>query len=128
MMLRAGIDIVELKRAEALYQTYGQKIGRFLSREEKAFLRASSKPAKALAKLLAVKEAVFKALEIHWFGLTGWRKIGLKPKKSGHFEVCLTQDLCHYITLDDRIWVSVASTKDFVLARVLIEDRGKECG
>ncbi len=124
-MLKIGIDIVEISRAQALYEVYGQKLRRFLSPQEMVFIRSNPNSSKALATLMAIKEAVFKALEISWFGLTGWKKIQVSSQKNS-FKVSLMGDLKECFSKEHTMWINVASTKKFVLARVLIEQGRQE--
>ncbi len=124
-MLKIGIDIVEVSRAKGLYEAYGQKLCRFLSPQEMVFIHSSQNSSKALAILMAIKEAVFKALEISWFGLTGWKKIQVHSQGKA-FKVRLSGNLKEYVLKEDMMWINVASTKKFVLARVLIEQGRQE--
>ncbi len=62
MILGIGTDIVEYARIEALWVRYGERFAaRILSERELAECRASSQPARLLAKRFAAKEAFAKA-------------------------------------------------------------------
>lgn len=123
-MINAGIDIVEISRAKALYKTYRNKLKRFLTHNEYTYLDLNPNKALTLAKMFAIKEAVFKALHIPWFGLEGWRKILLNIKDK-QFSVLFHGDLKKFNHSKYRIWINVAACKEFVLAHVLIENPKK---
>jgi phosphopantetheine--protein transferase-like protein len=120
-MISIGIDILETGRAKLLYQTYQKKLGRYLTKKELAYIHSSRFKALSFAEILAVKEAVFKALEVSWFGLQGWKKIKLKAKFPQQFSVYFSADLKRKTSKIKKIWINVATTKKFVLARALIE-------
>ena len=120
-MINAGIDIVEIARAKTLYKAYRHKLKRFLTHSEYDYLESKPDKAITLAKMFAVKEAVFKALHMPWFGLKGWRKILLNVKDE-QFAVLFQGDLEEFNDSQYRIWINLASCKDFVLANVLIEN------
>lgn len=119
-MINAGIDIVEIARAKALYKAYRHKLKRFLTHSEYDYLESKPDKALTLAKMFAIKEAVFKALHAPWFGLEGWRKILLNVKDE-QFKVLFLGDLKKFNDPKYRIWINVAACKQFVLANVLIE-------
>ena len=57
-----GIDLVELKKARRFYFAHRSRLEHCLAPEEAAFVRRSRRRAEALARVLAGKEAVLKAL------------------------------------------------------------------
>jgi phosphopantetheine--protein transferase-like protein len=122
--MEIGIDILEIKRARFLYKTYQKKLKRYLSQEELSYIRSSRNKVEAFAAILALKEAVFKALNMPWFGLQGWRKIALKVEGTGELGIRFSHDLKKDSKIG-KIWINVCFTKDFVLVRVWV-DHGKE--
>lgn len=120
-MISIGIDVVEISRARAIYRTHRDRLRRILTAREFSYLSSSRDKSKTFAEILAVKEAVFKALEVPWFGLEGWKKIGLRVRQAHQFSIYFGGDLKKYNAQNDKSWISVASTRKFVLARVLIE-------
>jgi phosphopantetheine--protein transferase-like protein len=80
-----GVDLVEMEKAEKFYRAHGDRIGELFHPEETAYIRQSRNPHRALATVLAAKEAVFKALPLSWTGLSGFRAIRIVPRPRGIF-------------------------------------------
>ncbi|MBI1871154.1 MAG: 4'-phosphopantetheinyl transferase superfamily protein [Chlamydiae bacterium] len=120
-ILQLGIDLIEVSRAQSIYRNYRDKLGRYLSREERSYIKAHRNKGIAFAEMMAIKEAVFKALELPWLGLEGWRKISLSMKFSRPFSVKLLGSLKTKNIWGGKFWIDVASNKVWVLARVLYE-------
>jgi holo-[acyl-carrier-protein] synthase len=120
MHIKTGIDIVDISRAEKLYRNYKDRLSRYLSAHELVWLKASPKRVEALAEIMAIKEAVFKSLEIAWFGLEGWKKIGLK-KKNGKVNVSISNKFLNKSGRKMNFWIATARTKEFVVAHVISE-------
>jgi phosphopantetheine--protein transferase-like protein len=83
--LSGGVDIVEWKKAKAFYETHHEKLGSFLSPEERRFVEKKHKPYEGLAMIFAAKGAVFKTLGLSWMGPEGFRRIQVRPVSSKKF-------------------------------------------
>jgi phosphopantetheinyl transferase (holo-ACP synthase) len=93
-----GVDLVELRRARALYLACKDDLESVVSRDEAAAIRKSRKPHETLAAVLAAKEALFKARKGPAAGLLRFRDIQLKRRP--------------------RDWeLSYRKTKDYVIAQ-----------
>lgn len=65
-----GLDVLRVKRIEAVYKRHGQRfVDRLLHPLERKEFEAASKPAQYLAKAFAIKEAFVKALGTGFFGV-----------------------------------------------------------
>jgi len=120
MHLKTGIDIVDISRAQKLYRNYKNRLSRYLSSHELTWLKTSPKKVEALAEIMAIKEAVFKSLEISWFGLEGWKKIGLK-KINGKVNITVSDGFLRKSGGKTRFWIATARTKEFIVAHVISE-------
>lgn len=115
-----GVDIIDLDRARKLYEIYRPRLKRFLTRSELTYIGSKKEKVVAFSELLSMKEAVFKALEVPWFGLEGWRKISLRCHPKRGMDVLFRGDLRSFNSKQHRMWLNLISTKDFVLARAII--------
>ncbi|MBI1884401.1 MAG: 4'-phosphopantetheinyl transferase superfamily protein [Chlamydiae bacterium] len=120
-----GIDIIDMSRAKSIYETYESRLSRYLSPGELHYIRRSRSRPRALGEILALKEAVFKALEIPWFGLAGWKKIALKAQGKGRFAACLQGSLARSSS-GKKIFLNVAATPEFILARAMLVSSGRD--
>jgi holo-[acyl-carrier-protein] synthase len=118
--IKTGVDIVDISRAKKLYRNHKNRLSRYLSAYELVWLNASPKKVEALAEIMAIKEAVFKSLEIDWFGLEGWKKIELK-KKNGKVDVTISDGFLNKSVRKMNFWIATARTKEFVVAHVISE-------
>jgi phosphopantetheinyl transferase (holo-ACP synthase) len=100
--LSLGVDLMEFKRAREFYDNCRHGLDGFLGPGEIRFVRGSRKPWEALAVLLAAKEAVFKALDLSWMGLSGFKAIRILPAcgnktmsfaLSGHLRAQLSKNI-----------------------------------
>jgi len=64
-----GVDLADIDRVEAVFDTYPRFIERCFTAHEKEYALRFAKPARRLAARFAGKEAVMKSLG------TGWRRI-----------------------------------------------------
>ena len=118
-MIRIGLDLVELKRVEAIYRRYQSKLGRYLFPNELAFLEGCREKAVGLAKLLALKEAIFKAMGLGWFGLTGWKSVKLAVK-DGQWTMDPESSMMNHFKHKriKKVWMDIKSSSEWVLSRV----------
>jgi len=88
MVLGVGIDIVEVKRVEALLTKWGE---RFLKRiflpKEIAYCSRKKYPPQHYAARIAVKEAVLKAFGEGWTEKIDWKDILVKRTRKGQPEI-----------------------------------------
>ena len=93
-----GVDLVEYKKAKAFYADHGNRIKKYFTSSEVSLIQKSDTPHKALAQLLAAKEAVFKSSSLFWMGPEGFRKIRVisqknkKPSFRPHLSFLKTKD------------------------------------
>lgn len=120
-MIRTGIDIVDICRVKKLYRNYKNRLHRYLSKNELVWLSKSKRKVEALAQIMAIKEAVFKSLEIPWFGLEGWKRIGLM-KTNGKVNVSISKEFLKREKGKMNFWIATAQTKEFVVAHVIFEN------
>jgi holo-[acyl-carrier protein] synthase len=64
-----GIDLLEIERLEQALERYPRLAQRLFTEDELAYAGARARPGRHLAARFAVKEAVVKALGLHYFGL-----------------------------------------------------------
>ncbi len=75
-----GVDLVELKKAKAFYESHKDNLKSFLTGEEIAYIRKNKDPHVHLAVLLAAKEAVFKSMGGAESGLASFSDICAIPE------------------------------------------------
>ena len=81
-----GIDVLRVKRIEAVYQRHGERfVERLLHPLERKEFEAHSRPAQYLAKAFAVKEAFVKAFGTGFFGVNHG-DVGVVRRKLGRPE------------------------------------------
>lgn len=76
-----GVDMLEWKKARTFYKVHREKLTSFLCLEELTYVKSSIKPHESLAMILSAKEAVFKALDVPWMGISGFECIQILPSK-----------------------------------------------
>ncbi len=76
MIVRTGIDIVEIDRVEDIIKKYDQLfIERIFTESEIAYCQNKAKPSQHFAGRFAVKEAVLKVLGVGWGKGIRWKDI-----------------------------------------------------
>ncbi len=79
----AGIDLVSLPRFEKFLKEHRKKAISILFSGPSP----KNKSAKALARVFAAKEAVFKCLDRSWMGIEGFQAIQIQGSQSSRFRV-----------------------------------------
>ncbi len=74
-----GVDLVEMKKTKTFYRLHRSRLNSFLSRYEMGLVRKSKKPVRALAEILAAKEALYKALKTDGRRSGGFETLHLTP-------------------------------------------------
>ena len=88
MVLGVGIDIVEVKRVEALLKRWGEGfLRRIFLPQEIAYCSRKKYPAQHYAARIAVKEAVLKAFGEGWTEKIDWKDILVKRTRKGQPEI-----------------------------------------
>lgn len=106
-----GIDIIEIKRIEKVFQKYGQRfLERFLTAEEIQNI-PSRYPARYLAGRWAVKEALIKASG----KIISWKDIAILRAAEGAPQVVLKGKNA------TNIKVSLSHSRDYAIAVAIIE-------
>ena len=70
-----GVDVVSLARVRTFWMRHHDRLGKILTPVEEKFLQHKAEPWRGLARLFSAKEAVFKSLNLPWFGIDGFRMI-----------------------------------------------------
>jgi holo-[acyl-carrier protein] synthase len=91
MILGVGVDIVEVKRIDAMARRHGAAfLGKVYSDAELAYCQGKRRAAEHLAARFAAKEAVLKALGTGLRGRMGWKDIEIQKGKLDEPRVKLT--------------------------------------
>ena len=80
-----GIDLVEIKKARLFYRNHKKSLASFFSPEEAKYIRRGENPPVNLARVLAAKEAVFKAVRLPAMGPALFERIRVVPTRRGIF-------------------------------------------
>lgn len=79
-----GVDLLEFKRVKSFYEAHRDSLDSVLDAAEVAYVRhRGTKPAERLARVLAAKEAVYKALGGQARGMAGFLDVRVVSRKSG---------------------------------------------
>ena len=70
--------------------------------------------------ILAAKEAVFKAMRIHWMGVEGFRKINIIPYSQKHFIFKLKDDYNKNSLYQKNLKGSFLMNNDYVMATFFV--------
>lgn len=123
MILRTGIDIVEIKRLEVLIEKRGYCfLRRHFSENEIDYCRSKPRPAVHFAGRLAAKEAVYKALSLRWETGFSWKNIEICETEQGRPEVVLIEKIQVYFEKSgfQGIEISISHTKEYAAATALV--------
>ena len=83
MIYGIGLDVLRVRRIEAVYQRHGERfVERLLHPLERKEFEQSTRPAQYLAKSFAIKEAFVKAMGTGFFGISH-DDVGAIRKASG---------------------------------------------
>ena len=93
MIYGIGLDVLRVKRIEAVYKRHGERfVERLLHPLERKEFEAAGKKAQYLAKSFAIKEAFVKALGTGFFGVAH-DDVGAIRKASGKPELVFSKRL-----------------------------------
>ena len=124
MIFGIGTDIVEHARIEMLWVRYGERFAaRILSESERAECRASSQPARLLAKRFAAKEAFAKAVGSGMRHPVGFQRIGVTHDGLGKPVLQFDDVLRTYLARlgINGHHVSISDERDYIVAFVVLE-------
>ena len=124
MICGIGTDIVEYARIEALWARYGERFAeRLLSERELAECRASSQPARLLAKRFAAKEAFAKAVGSGMRHPVGFQRIGVTHDGLGKPVLQFDEILRTYLAQlgVNGHHLSISDERDMIVAFVVLE-------
>lgn len=111
-----GTDVVEIARLERAVGRWGERfLARIFTDTEIAYCRAKREPLRHFAGRLAAKEAVYKALGLHWSGPFSWRMIEITTAASGAPEVLL-HNVAGEGTEEKNIAVSISHEGEVAVA------------
>ena len=93
MIYGIGIDVLRVKRIEAVHQRHGERfVERLLHPLERKEFEAAARPVQYLAKSFAIKEAFVKAMGTGFFGISH-DDVGAVRKASGKPEFVFSKRL-----------------------------------
>jgi holo-[acyl-carrier protein] synthase len=93
MIYGIGLDVLRVKRIEAVYKRHGERfVERLLHPLERKEFEAAAKPVQYLAKSFAIKEAFVKAMGTGFFGISH-DDVGAVRKASGKPEFVFSKRL-----------------------------------
>lgn len=93
MIYGIGLDVLRVKRIEAVYKRHGERfVERLLHPLERKEFEAAARPAQYLAKSFAIKEAFVKAMGTGFFGISH-DDVGAVRKASGKPEFVFSKRL-----------------------------------
>ena len=124
MIYGIGTDIVELSRIEALWVRHGERFAaRILNERERVECRASSHPARLLAKRFAAKEAFAKAVGSGMRHPVGFQRIGVTHDGLGKPVLQFDETLRTYLAQFgiNGHHVSFSDERGMVVAFVVLE-------
>lgn len=79
-----GVDLLEFKRVKSFYEAHRESLDSVLDAAEVDYVRqGGAKPAERLARVLAAKEAVYKALGGAAGGIAGFLDVRVVSRKNG---------------------------------------------
>ena len=92
MLFGVGIDVLQAKRVQAVYERFGQHFAeRILMPEELAQFARQKRPERFLAMRFAAKEAVVKAMGTGFYNGMWVRDTGVLPDKFGRPEIIFSE-------------------------------------
>lgn len=128
MIVGTGIDIEKINRVERLIEEHAARLDRIFTQRERAFCEAASKRLRLAryAAAFATKEAVMKALGTGWVADAQWMEIDSPPTLSE--SVALHGATARFAESQKvgRIIVSVATTRETVVAAAIAEGANSE--
>jgi holo-[acyl-carrier protein] synthase len=93
MIYGIGLDVLRVKRIEAVYKRHGERfVERLLHPLERKEFEAAARPVQYLAKSFAIKEAFVKAMGTGFFGISH-DDVGAVRKASGKPEFVFSKRL-----------------------------------
>ncbi|MBI2095219.1 MAG: 4'-phosphopantetheinyl transferase superfamily protein [Candidatus Omnitrophica bacterium] len=108
-----GIDLVEIKKARVFYRNHKKRLRSFFSPEEAEYIRRGEDPPVNLARVLAAKEAVFKAVRRPAMGPALFDRIRVVPQRRGIFGCRVREGRSRPKTLE----ISFVRGERYVVAR-----------
>lgn len=95
-----GVDLVEYRKAREFYKNHQNRLESFFNSKEIRFISRHRSPYKNLAKLLAAKEAAFKAGHEPWMGTEGFKNIQiLSSSRKRNFKIRFVNSKDHVVAL-----------------------------
>ncbi|MEE4278021.1 MAG: holo-ACP synthase [Halieaceae bacterium] len=122
-MIGIGTDIVEIERVEAVLDRHADRFSaRILCDAELRRFRASTQPARYLAKRFAAKEAVAKAFGTGIGEALGWRDMNIDNEPSGAPVVRLSERAAALLRERGgrQILLSLADERAYAVAFALV--------
>ncbi len=126
MIIGTGVDIVDIRRIDRLFQKFGDHfLNKIFTKSEIAFSKTRKEFVSTLAKIFALKEATVKAIS-NTNGLK-WHDMEVSHDDSGRPLVTLSGQAFSNVSQKSgkcsnfRIHASLSDEKDYAIAFVLIE-------
>lgn len=127
MIVGTGVDIVETRRIEEVFERHGERFAkRLYTPGEIAYCEGFKNKAERFAARFAAKEAAFKALGTGWRDGVRWLDVEVTHLASGKPELRLTGralEVAHEMRVA-RTSVSISHSDRYVVAQVIFESEG----
>ncbi len=124
MIVGVGTDIVEHKKIQKIYNTYGKKFyERYFSEDEIEYSLSKVDPIPYFAARFAVKEALIKALNLKQRIGLFYKNIEVKGKSFGKKQVHVSGKIAEFIQEKQvsKIHFSISHSENFSIALVILE-------
>jgi holo-[acyl-carrier protein] synthase len=124
MIKGIGLDSVELKRIERIYNEYGERfLNRIYATEEQDYALRYKDPVPRLAARFAAKEACMKALGTGWSNGVRWRDIIVTNSRSGKPQMRLFGKARQFSQMlaVEHIHLSITHSKEHATVVVIFE-------
>lgn len=127
MIVGTGVDIVETRRIEEVFERHGERFAkRLYTPGEIAYCEGFKNRAERFAARFAAKEAAFKALGTGWRDGVRWLDVEVTHLASGKPELRLTGRALE-VAQEMRVArtsVSISHSDRYVVAQVIFESEG----
>ena len=123
MQIRQGIDIVSVKRLEAVVRRHGDRfLDRIFTPEERAYCEEKRYKFEHYAARFAAKEAMMKAMEIRRQNRFRFREIEVRRRPTGKPEIYLSHESRSLFRVSKaaQIELSMAHERNYAVSFVVL--------
>jgi holo-[acyl-carrier protein] synthase len=126
MVLRSGIDLVEIDRIRDVYQRHGQRfLDRMFTAREQRYCLTHRDPSPHLAARFAAKEAVAKMLGVGIGAELSWLDIEVLREESGQPRLHLAESIWERFEIDE-VSLSITHSRDYAAATAICTQETNE--